>query len=218
MITITITNITMTMTMTEIVDPETGINYTTEIDHIVEIDHKTSIKMITETIIGMTIEMIIEMITETTIEMTIEKKIIGILKNRNIRENIEIIMKTHMNTGTTRIIIEIVTKMNEDRDENKDQHRDDSYDQIRGRSKEKDCSYDDREDDSFEAKLKRVHQILQTISKEKEIAVALVLVDSENLDHIVDSIHSQADVDCLIAEIIEYVRSQKTEKLTKDLP
>ena len=50
------------------------------------------------------------MITETTVEMTIEKKIIGILKNRNIRESIEIIMKTHMKTGTTRIIIEIVTK------------------------------------------------------------------------------------------------------------
>ena len=31
--------------------------------------------------------------------------------NRNIRESIEIIMKMHMNTGTTRIIIEIVTKM-----------------------------------------------------------------------------------------------------------
>ena len=45
-----------------------------------------------------------------TTEMTVEKKIIGISKNRNIRESIEIIMKTHMKTGTTRIIIEIVTK------------------------------------------------------------------------------------------------------------
>ena len=36
MITITIINITMTMTMTEIVGPETGINNTTEIDHIIE--------------------------------------------------------------------------------------------------------------------------------------------------------------------------------------
>ena len=100
MITITITNITMTMI--ETVGQETGINHTTEIDHIVEIDHETTIKI--------TIEMIIEMITETTMEMTIEKKILGILKNRNIRESIEIIMKTHMKTGTTRIIIEIVTK------------------------------------------------------------------------------------------------------------
>ena len=45
-----------------------------------------------------------------TTEMTVEKKIIGISKNRNIRESMEIIMKTHMKTGTTRIIIEIVTK------------------------------------------------------------------------------------------------------------
>ena len=43
-----------------------------------------------------------------------------------------------------------------------------------------------------------------------------MLVDSENLDHIVDSIHSQADVDYLIAERIECAKSQKSEKLTKD--
>ena len=60
----------MTMTMTEIVDPET------EIDHIVEIDHKT------------------------TTEMTIEKKIIGRSKTRNIEVDIEIIMETCVMTGT----------------------------------------------------------------------------------------------------------------------
>ena len=43
-----------------------------------------------------------------------------------------------------------------------------------------------------------------------------MLVDSENLDHIVDSIHSQADVDHLIAKRVEYVKSQKAEKLIKD--
>ena len=54
------------------------------------------------------------------------------------------------------------------------------------------------------------------MSKEKEIAMALMLVDSENLDYIVDSIHSQADVDHLIEERIECAKSQKAEKLTKD--
>ena len=54
------------------------------------------------------------------------------------------------------------------------------------------------------------------MSKEKEKAIALMLVDSENLDHILDSIHSQADVDHLIAERIEYAKSHKAEKLTKD--
>ena len=109
----------MTMTVTEIVGLETGIDHTTEIDHIVEIDHKTTIKMITEKTIKMIIEVITEMIIgitiemtiEITIEMTIEKKIIEISKTRNIRKFIEIIMKTHMKTGTTRIIIEIVTKI-----------------------------------------------------------------------------------------------------------
>ena len=41
-----------------------------------------------------------------TIEMTIEKKIIGILKTRDMQENIKIIMKT----GATRMIIELATK------------------------------------------------------------------------------------------------------------
>ena len=45
-----------------------------------------------------------------TTEMTVKKKIIGISKTRNMRESTEIIMKTHMKTGTTRMIIEIVTK------------------------------------------------------------------------------------------------------------
>ena len=127
------------MTMTEIVDQETGIDHTIEIDHIVEIDCETTIemitkiiiritmkmitgmitKMITEITIKMIIGMIIEMITETTIEVTIEKKIIGILKNRNIRESIEIIMKIHMKTGTTRTIIEIVI----DKDSHRDKYR-----------------------------------------------------------------------------------------------
>ena len=105
---------------------------------------------------------------------------------------------------------------NKDRNKNKDQHRDDSYDQIRGRSKEKECWYDDRKDDSFEAKLKKVHKILQTMSKEKEIVIALMLVDTENLDHIVYSIHSQWHVDHWIAERIECAKSQKAEKLAKD--
>ena len=85
------------MTMTEIVGPETGINHTTEIDHVVEIDCNTTIEMITKMITKMTteitIEMTIEMTTEITIEMTIEKKIIGIFKEqkykRKYRDNYE---------------------------------------------------------------------------------------------------------------------------------
>ena len=98
-ITIIIMIITTTMTMTEIVGLETGI------DHIVEIDCKTTIKMITM------------MITDNyrddhrkDYRDDCRKKIIGISKTRSTKESIEIIMKTHMKIGTTRIIIEIVTK------------------------------------------------------------------------------------------------------------
>ena len=57
----------ITMTMTEIVGPETGIDHTTEIDHIVETDCKTTIKMIIAMITETTIEMTIEMTTEMTV-------------------------------------------------------------------------------------------------------------------------------------------------------
>ena len=54
-ITIIIMTITMTMIMTEIVDLETGIDHTIEIDHILETDCKTAIEMITEITIEMTV-------------------------------------------------------------------------------------------------------------------------------------------------------------------
>ena len=108
-----------------------------EIDLIVEIE--------------LPIKMTTEVTMERTIEMVIEKKIIGISKTRDIRENIKIIMKTYM----TRIIIELATKTGIEakiRDQNKDQYRDDSYDKTRSRSKEKDYLYDD--DDIFHSEIK----------------------------------------------------------------
>ena len=64
----------------------------TEMIHIVEIDCETITKMTIEmTITKMTIEM--------TIEMTIKVRLIGILKTRDMRESIEIIMKTSVKTG-----------------------------------------------------------------------------------------------------------------------
>ena len=54
--------------------------------------------------------MTIKLTMEMTTEMTVEKKIIEISKIRSIKESIEIIMKIHIKTGTTRIIIEIVIK------------------------------------------------------------------------------------------------------------
>ena len=69
------------------------IDHITEMIHIVEIDHEI-------TITKMTIEMTITKMTiEMTIEMSIEERIIGILKTRDMRESIEIIMKTSVKTG-----------------------------------------------------------------------------------------------------------------------
>ena len=100
---------------------------------------------------------------------------------------------------------------NKNRDQNKDQYRDDSYDKNRGRSK----GYLD-DNDIFSSEIERVHKILQMRSQEKELAIRFMLVFSENPDKILDSIHSPADVDCLIAERVDYSKCQEPESLTKD--
>ena len=107
-----------------------------------------------------------------------------------------------------------------DKDSNKYRYRyrDDSYDKIKHRSKEKDYLCDDDDDDIFHSKIERVHKSLQTMSQEKEMATGFMLAFSENPDKILDNICSPADVDHLIAERIEYAKSQKVENenLTKD--
>ena len=61
-----------------------------------------------------------------------------------------------------------------------------------------------------------MHKILQTMSQEKEMAIGFMLAFSENPDKILDSIHSQVDVEHLIAKRIEFAKNQKAEKLVKD--
>ena len=54
------------------------------------------------------------------------------------------------------------------------------------------------------------------MNQEKEMAIGFMLAFSENPDNILDSIHSQADVEHLIAKRIEFAKIQKAEKLAKD--
>ena len=61
----------------------------------------------------------------------------------------------------------------------------------------------------------RVHNILQMMSREKEMAIGFMVAFSENPDKILNSIHSQADVEHLIAKRIEFAKNQKAEKLAK---
>ena len=58
--------------------------------------------------------------------------------------------------------------------------------------------------------------MLQKLSQEKEMAIGFMLAFYENPDKILDSIHSQGDVECLIAKRIEFVKNQKAEKFAKD--
>ena len=68
----------------------------------------------------------------------------------------------------------------------------------------------------FTQKLKEYNKILQTMSQEKEIAIGFILMFSENPNKILDNMHSPADVDQLIAERIEYAKSQKAADLAQD--
>ena len=61
-----------------------------------------------------------------------------------------------------------------------------------------------------------MHEILQTMSPEKEITIGFMITFSENPDKILDSRHSPADVDHLISKRIEYAKTQKAGNLTKD--
>ena len=47
------------------------------------------------------------------------------------------------------------------------------------------------------------------ISQENEMAIGFMLAFSENPDKILDNIHSQADVEHLIAKRIEFAKTQK---------
>ena len=148
-----------------------------------------------------------------TTEMTVEKKIIGISKTRNIRESIEIIMNTHMKTGTTRRIIEMVTKT-------KTEIKTKTNTEMTVMTKlevglKKKITYMMMMIYLIQ-KLEEWTKILQMTSQEKEMAIGFMLAFSENPDKILDSIHSQADVECLIAKRNEFAKNQKAEKLAKD--
>ena len=122
-----------------------------------------------------------------------------------------------LEAGMTRVNIELATKTGIEakiKYQNKNRDRDDSYDQIRGRSKEKDYLCDD--DDIFHSKIERNTQnFANNESRERNhnrIHVNVFWKPRKNLDNI----HSPADVDQLIAERIEYAKSQKAEDVAKD--
>ena len=88
-------------------------------------------------------------------------------------------------------------------------HRDFKNQRHKRRSKEKDYLYD--EDEIFHSEIEKVHKILQTMSQETEMAIGFMLATSDNPEKFLDSIHSQTDVNQLIAERVEYAKSQKIE-------
>ena len=54
------------------------------------------------------------------------------------------------------------------------------------------------------------------MSQNKQIALKFILDNSEEFEAMFYSIHSQADVERLIAKRIEFAKNQKAEKLAKD--
>ena len=106
------------------------------------------------------------------------------------------------------------------RDKYRDKYRDDSLNSDRGRSREKHCLHKSRKDNNFggnDSELERLYKVLQPLSPDKVVAIRLMLTSSENFDNILDNIHSQADVDCLIPERIVYAKSQEAENRTREI-
>ena len=190
------------------------IDLMTEMSHIIEIDH------------------------ETTVEMNIGKKIIGISNLRNYsKDRSHSRDRSYSRDRSQGYYREFKDQRHERRskdyykdrydkdnhrnsDKNKkkyqikDQYKNDSYGKTSG-SKERDYLYD--EDDIFHSEIERVYKILQTMSPEKEMAMGFILAFSVNPDKILDSLCSPADVDHFIAKRIECGRYQKDTNLkTKD--
>ena len=97
---------------------------------------------------------------------------------------------------------------------------DDRLDSNKGRSREKLCLHNSRKDNSFESnnsKIEQFQKVVKQLSPDKEMALGLILMFSENFDDTFNSICSVADVEQLIAERTACANSQKAKNLTKDI-
>ena len=157
-----------------IVETGTTPKNTKETGHTLEIDYMAEMIHMVETGYAVEID------HKTTVEMTIKRKI------TDIRQGLEITMRTPMRAGTVWINMNANSEMTA---------------MARLVGLERDYLYD--EDDIFHSKIERVHKILQTMSPEKEITIGFMITFSENPDKILDSICSPADVDHLISKRIE---------------
>ena len=95
------------------------------------------------------------------------------------------------------------------RDKHRNKYRYESFDSDRGRSREKHCLHNARKDNglvSSNSKIKQYHRVLQQLSPDKLVAIRFILTSSENFDN----------MDHFIAEGIEFVKNQKVESLKDD--
>ena len=182
------------------IDPIAETDYTvetecmTEIGHIVGIDHKTTIKMI--------------------IEMTIEKKDHRDFKDQRYMRKHKDYYKDTYDKDNHRI-------SHGNKDRSKDRYQTKTNTEMTAMTKlevglKKKITYMMMMMIYLTQKLKECTKCYKLMSQEREMAIGFMLAFSENPDKILDSIHSPADVDHLIAERNECGKSQKAENLTKE--
>ena len=91
--------------------------------------------------------------------------------------------------------------------QNKDQCRNDSYVRNRSRSRERSHLPKARKGDKSE--IEEVHKVIQQLSRDKQIALKLILDNSEDFEAMFYSIHSEADVDHLIQKELSMVEIRR---------
>ena len=96
-----------------------------------------------------------------------------------------------------------------DRNKYKHQYRNDRYDKIRGRLKEKPCSHGDTKCDSSYSELEELYKTLSPMTSEEATAIRSMLMISEYTNEAMNST-------CLMAARVKYAISQKSKGLTKD--
>ena len=100
---------------------------------------------------------------------------------------------------------------------NKNRYRDDNYDQIRGTSRERHCTYNVRKV-TTSLKLELLNNIVQQLDPNKEMKLKFLKAISEDVDDLLDNTSSVADVEYWIEERLVNAKNPKAKNknLTKD--
>ena len=166
--------------------------------HTIEIDYMTEMTYIVET------GHILEIDHETTVDVSIRWNLI------NIREGLEIIIRTSMKTG----MVGINMNANSEMDKYECEFRNDRYDIIRDRTKEEYCSLGDKGCDSFYAELEELYSSIGAVDVQ-DMPYFTVEVDVQVLQDLPTKIIDELELSDI--HLIERYILDKEEREAQDM-